>query len=220
MEMLGLMQSATMETTMESTMQTTMERRAMENYETESYEAERIQMEKKLHEKLLDFISLNAMAKSSGIVCFGSSTFAKINMLELAMDSGFNVPLYNRSIEDLTLEDAAEVLESAIVPLQPSKIFVNFGESDRVEDVQEFVARYEWLLLNIHRTCKNCRIYIVSVRSDKSFAEELNKSLLELSQSTGCRFVDINYGSVFGALKPFMRTFPIDFTDAMLYKAS
>lgn len=176
--------------------------------------------EKMMQEKLHEFIALNAMAKNAGIVCFGSSTFAKINMLELAMDCGFNVPLYNRSIEGLTLEDSAEVLQRVIIPLQPSKIFVNFGEEDSVEDVQEFVARYEWLLLNIHRTCKNCRIYIVSVRSDKSFASALNKSLSELSQSTGCRFVDISFGSVFASLKPFMRTFPIDFADAMLYKAS
>lgn len=176
--------------------------------------------EKKVQEKLHDFIALNAMAKNAGIVCFGSSTFAKMNMLELAMDCGLNVPLYNRSIEGLTLEDSAEVLERVIIPLQPSKIFVNFGEEDSVEDVQEFVARYEWLLLNIHRTCKNCRIYIVSVRSDKSFAGPLNKGLAELSKSTGCRFVDISFGSAFGSLRPYMRSFPIDFADAMLYKAS
>ncbi|MBQ1726204.1 MAG: hypothetical protein II558_05665 [Treponema sp.] len=176
--------------------------------------------ETKVQEKLHDFIALNAMAKNAGIVCFGSSTFAKMNMLELAMDCGLNVPLYNRSIEGLTLEDSAEVLERVIIPLQPSKIFVNFGEEDSVEDVQEFVARYEWLLLNIHRTCKNCRIYIVSVRSDKSFAGPLNKGLAELSKSTGCRFVDISFGSVFGSLRPYMRSFPIDFADAMLYKAS
>ncbi|MBO7612447.1 MAG: hypothetical protein J6S81_01325 [Treponema sp.] len=83
--------------------------------------------EKMMQEKLHEFIALNAMAKNAGIVCFGSSTFAKINMLELAMDCGFNVPLYNRSIEGLTLEDSAEVLQRVIIPLQPSKIFVNFG---------------------------------------------------------------------------------------------
>ena len=48
--------------------------------------------EKKVQEKLHDFIALNAMAKNAGIVCFGSSTFAKMNMLELAMDCGLNVP--------------------------------------------------------------------------------------------------------------------------------
>jgi len=170
-------------------------------------------------EKLVDFTALNAMAKKGGVVCFGSTTFASQNMLELAMDAGFNVPLYNRSIEGLTLEDAHEVLERAVVPLQPSKIFVNFGEEDPISDLDSYIARYEWLLLNIHRNCKNSRIYIVSVRSEDKNASKLNCRLADLAESTGCRFVDISFGSVFASLKPYMRKFPIDFADAMLYKA-
>ncbi len=172
------------------------------------------------------FITLNKIAKSSGIVCFGSNYFSQMNINELADDSVIDAPIYNRSIENLSVENANEAFDSCVYPLQPKKIFVNIGDADISKDnfdAKTFINKYEWLLLNIHRNCKNCRIFIVSIISDSSAVSGVNEALAKLSSDTGCTYIDVmaqTYGNtseikVFSILKPYIRLYPITFVEAM-----
>ncbi len=178
-----------------------------------------------LEGKIARFVEMNRISKKGEVVFFGSSYLADMNVAELAENNNMDVMIYNRSFQKLTLDDTDAVLTPCVYPLQPSKLFVNIGEEDLstfAHDKEAFVSKYEWMLLNIHRNCKNCSIYIVSINSQKNNVKEMNETLESISDETGCSFIEINTGlnhkteiSVFNKLKPYIRNFPISFTDAM-----
>ncbi|MDE6067372.1 MAG: hypothetical protein K2F89_00260 [Treponemataceae bacterium] len=184
----------------------------------------------KIEEKINRYETLNRISKQGGIVFFGSSYFAGMNVEELAADSGIGATVYNRSLEGLRIDAAGRFLQSCIHGLQPSRIFINIGECDlaaRGFEMQSFLNNFEWLLLSLHRKCGGCRIHIVSVVSDNKNASELNAQLKKLASNLGCTFIDVASVEhddlacirIFDMLKPYMRRFPVNFADAMLYQA-
>lgn len=186
---------------------------------------------KKMEERIKQYETLNQISRQGGIAFLGSSYFADMNMEELAADSGIGAPLYNRSLENLRIDEAKRVLTSCLGGLAPSRIFINIGESDLAShdfEMQEFLNRFEWLLLNLHRNYRGSRLYVVSVISKRKNAAELNEHLKSLSKNLGCTFIDVapvEHDSlacvqIFNRLKPYMRQFPVNFADAMQYQAS
>lgn len=175
---------------------------------------------------IVAFRQYNEFAKKNGVVLFGSTEFFKIPLNEFAQDFETDVPVYNRSIEGLRIEEVADVLDSCVFDLNPSKVFISFGEED-VEcadfDSKRFIDKYQWILYNIHNRCR-ARIYIVSVLSLHPAAALVNDSLMKLAGETGCEFVNaapaMKSGrpslNIFGAIRPFMRNRPISFCEAML----
>ena len=182
-------------------------------------------MNKSIEKKVNTYKLMNKVSRKGAVVCFGSTYFSTLDVGELAMDSRLSVPVYNRSFDSLSVADAAQVLDTAVYELQPSKVFVNIGDEDIDTagfNAEAFVNSYEWLLLHIHQNCRNCRIFITSVVSSRSAAAEVNSMLKKLAASTGCTFIDIDYPAehdsplqVFNMLKPYIRNFPLSFADAM-----
>ncbi|MDE5899695.1 MAG: hypothetical protein K2H09_10620 [Treponemataceae bacterium] len=184
----------------------------------------------KMEERIKQYETLNRISKQGGIVFFGSSYFAGMNVEELAADSGIGAPMYNRSLENLRIGGTERILHSCIEGLRPSRIFINIGESDLAAhdfDMQAFLNRFEWLLLSLHRNCTGCQLYIVSVVSSRRNAPELNARLKTLADTLGCTFIDVSSVEhdalacvrIFNMLKPYMRQFPVNFADAMHYQA-
>lgn len=181
----------------------------------------------KTDEKIKRFKDINMMAKKNSAVCFGSTFFADTEFQELAYDCGMDTPVYNRSVEDLTICDAQKVLTEAVYPMKPAKIFVSLGESDIESasfNADDFINKYEWMLLDIHRNCPASRIYIVSTICNDLMTREVNVKLEKLATSTGCDYInlaklevgdDFSERKIFSTLKPYMRTKPISFADAM-----
>lgn len=180
----------------------------------------------KTEEKIKRFKDINLMAKKNSAVCFGSTFFADTEFQELAYDSGMDTPVYNRSVEDLSISEAQKVLSEAVYPMKPAKIFVSIGESDiesATFNTDEFISKYEWMLLDIHRNCPSSRIYIVSTVCSDMHTREVNSKLENLAHSTGCDFINLNDSTkndfserkIFSTLKPYMRTKPISFAEAM-----
>ena len=67
-------------------------------------------MEKFAAEKKL-FHEINAAAQPGGIVLVGSGTVAHLPLTELAQDCMMETPVYNRSIDGLTVEAAGKMLD-------------------------------------------------------------------------------------------------------------
>lgn len=121
-----------------------------------------------------------------------------------------------------------EYISESAFELQPSKIFLNIGDEDIKSpsfDMESFINKYEWMLLNIHRSCNNCLIYITSIVSPSTLCEKVNKKLEELAKDTGCTFInfgnikkdELSHSKVFNILKHYIRNSPIGFADAMQY---
>lgn len=182
--------------------------------------------EKSIREKISDFKTLNEAGRSGGVVFFGSTYFSRMNINELANNDEMGGKIYDRSVQGLSLVDSFKLLESAVYELNPSKVFANFGEEECSAEnfnADEFVNKYEWLLLNLHRNCKNAKIYIVSVVSSEKNAADANARLGSLAKETGCGFINVTkeafenmgFEKVFNVLKPYVRVFPVSFAQAM-----
>ena len=168
---------------------------------------------------------LNSITEAGGVVLFGSNTFASLPIGELTQAFRITEPIYNRSIKDIRLSQIESYLKVCLYDLNPRKIFVNMGDMDILDEninIEEFIAKYEWLLYMIH-TKTQAEIYIVSVISENPAAGKINEQLKKLSAQTGCKYIDAVSAleskrptlRLFELLKVHMRNHPINFADAM-----
>ena len=178
-----------------------------------------------LEAELTRFNHLNSISEAHGAVFFGSDCFAELPVGELARDFNIDLPVYNRGISGLTVEDAANVLEDCVFSLEPHKVIVALGTEDLKDpafDIKEFINKYEWLLYSLNSRLK-CRIYITSVMSTSPMASDVNAALKNLAAACGCRYIDISRTSacdnpmlrMFDILRNNLRERPISFTEAM-----
>lgn len=175
---------------------------------------------------MIDFKQFNEVAKENGVVFFGSTYFESVPVNELAQDYDTQVPVYNRSVGGLTIDKVSDVLESCVLDLEPSKLFICLGDEDIKKDsfnLSDFIEKYQWMLYTLHNRC-NAKIYIVSVMSLDPKAAAVNERLKKLAVETGCVYVDTQAAlksakstlRLFSELRFFMRSHPITFHEAMM----
>ena len=152
---------------------------------------------------------LNSITEAGGVVLFGSNTFASLPVGELVQAFRITEPIYNRSIRNVRIDHIESYLKVCLYDLNPRKIFVNMGDIDILDervDVDNFIAKYEWLLYMIH-TKTQASIYIVPIVSDCQTAFEINQRLKTLAAQTGCKYVDVS--GVLEARRPTLRLFEL-----------
>ncbi|MGN1194417.1 MAG: SGNH/GDSL hydrolase family protein [Acutalibacteraceae bacterium] len=175
---------------------------------------------------MIDFKQFNEVAKENGVVFFGSTYFESVPVNELAQDFDTQVPVYNRSVSGLTIDKVSDVLESCVLELSPSKLFICLGDEDIKTDsfnLSDFIEKYQWMLYTLHNRC-SAKIYIISVMSLDSKAAATNERLKKLADETGCIYVDTQSAlksakstlRFFSVLRYFMRNHPITFNEAMM----
>lgn len=178
-----------------------------------------------ISEQLNEYSEQNITAEANGIVFFGSSRYSDIEMSERARDLDIAQPVYNRSIHGLTIDSSFGALNECVYDLNPAQILVGIGEDDMTKDgfnVSDFIEDYRWLLYELHRST-NSKIFIVSVVSPLSIADEVNAQLKLLAEDTGCTYMDITQIldvphpdiKLMELLRMFTRTHPITFYEAM-----
>ena len=75
------------------------------------------------------FKSLNKLAEAGGTVIFGGTSDINIPLCELKQAYGLNENYYNRSIENLSAQDASEVYRECISELKPETVFLHIGQA-------------------------------------------------------------------------------------------
>ena len=179
-----------------------------------------------MNSEIISYREMNDMSKPGGIVFFGSNTFADLPINELSEAYNLEEHVYNRSVCDKNIENAAKLLDTCVFDLNPSKVFINLGDADLSDNnliIDEFIAGYEWILYSIH-TNTRAEIYVVSVMSASPVADKINKRLEKLALESGNCYIDaasvINSGTpkrnLFDLLRLYMRNHPISFADAMM----
>ena len=175
---------------------------------------------------MIDFKQINEVAKENGVVFFGSTYFESVPVNELAQDFDTDLPVYNRSVGGLTIDKVSDVLESCVLDLEPSKLFICLGDEDIKSEcfsLSDFIEKYQWMLYTLHNRCK-AKIYIVSVMSLDPKASAVNERLKRLAAETGCIYVDTQAAlksakstlRFFSVLRFFMRKHPITFNEVMM----
>ncbi|MDD6564742.1 MAG: hypothetical protein PUF08_06645 [Clostridiales bacterium] len=178
--------------------------------------------------ELKEYTDLNRIAKSDSVVVFGSSFAKNIPVSELDISYDMDSYIYNRSITDLSVFDACDVIETCIYNIQPSKILIQLGETDLARGfkvIPEIVTEYNKVIRKIRDNAPNAEIVVLSVCSTdvEIYPEQLNKALSVMSSYLKCKFVDITASSnhespyirAFEILKPYIRKDNISFFDAM-----
>lgn len=171
------------------------------------------------------FMEMNNVSPKGGVVFFGSNHFADLHVGELAQSFNIGEAVCNRSVADISIDTAASMLDVCVLDLKPRKVFVNLGDADLETaglNIDEFIAKYEWMLYTIHTRTK-AEIYVVSLLSSTPEARKINARLKALASENGCDYIDITSAlnadradlRIFGMLKSHMRCHPIDFSEAM-----
>ena len=177
-----------------------------------------------IENELLCYSQLNSIAEPKSAVFFGADCFAALPVSEMKQDFCIDMPVYNRSIPGLLIDDSEKYLADCVYKLDPSRIFVNLGDADLRSasfDLHHFLSAYEWLLYTLHSHCRG-RIYVVSVVSDHPMVKDVNDGLRKLARSAGCDFIDITSAArcehsqirIFEQFRSYLHANPISFADA------
>jgi len=167
------------------------------------------------------FSKFNSIAPQRGEVFLGDDSFAELPIEEYFQTSGFSIPVFNRSIKNMTIDDACYYSDALLSGLDPQKIFLCFGAESREAgfDQSAFLKKYEWFLYSLNAKEK-AQLIIVAMAGETDL--ELRRSIESLADEYGCEFISIddnterlNADSVLMRFRPYMRNEPITFAEAM-----
>ena len=139
---------------------------------------------------------LNEIAEKNGIVIFGGSCDKDIPLGELRQSYNVEQKMYNRSICELSVNDAISVYDACVASLAPETVLLHLGMADIKlfsETPEKFDTAYRNLISHIRSFDKNTRIAIISLKNanDDSTISELNRHLKYLADSEKCEFGDL-----------------------------
>lgn len=142
---------------------------------------------------------LNKLAEQNGIVIFGGCKDRDIAMCELKQAFFPDAVFYNRSIDGISIENAAELYSLCVAPLMPDTVLLHIGAEDLQlcsDSPAEFEAKYRELIRQIRKNNKYCDIAIINFQNtDHSYdIEGLNKKLKYIADSEHCDYCDISAG--------------------------
>ena len=88
------------------------------------------QMKREQQQKVRNYKSLNKSAKKGQILFTGSSLMEQFPICELAQNLQLDKLVYNRGIGGTRTEDFLREIDTVLLDLAPSKVFINIGTND------------------------------------------------------------------------------------------
>lgn len=147
-------------------------------------------------QELKNYRMLNEIAEPDGIVIFGGNADRELPLCELKQAFSIEQGLYNRSLPELSVRDAADWYADCAAPLHPETVLLHLGEADRgwfAENSDEFDCLYRNLIAQIRKLNKKCRIAVLSLQSPSGDPVicEMNQHLSYIAESERCEYGDI-----------------------------
>ena len=169
--------------------------------------------------KVKNFKTLNAHAVKGGILFTGSSLMEQFPICEMAMSAGVKEPVYNRGIGGTTTDDFIREIDTVLLDLEPSKVFINIGTNDMTERVygdgwkDHLEANYDLILKTAKEKIPQAEIYCMAFypvnhhlpwstpeqsawfkeRTQENLAE-MNSRVKALAEKYGYHYIDVNDG--------------------------
>ena len=142
------------------------------------------------------YSALNELAEKGGTVILGGKEDKEIPLCELRQAFELDSKFYNRSFENISITNAAELYGECIAPIEPDTVLLHIGENDLdlfSENSDRFIELYRELVDKIRCYNKKCRIAIVSLKNYDGdiITAKLNEQLKYLADSERCEFADI-----------------------------
>lgn len=167
--------------------------------------------------KLHNFEIINDICLRGEILIFGASSMEDFPLYEFINKISFDHAVYNRSIRGMTVEDALEIADIAVIPLKPCKIFLALGEEDALD--RHTLHQYQELIEHLTQALPKAQIYALPVALNKEGCGQFNADLQQLCEKENVVFIDIyispeNYRESFKKLCSYFLSSPITMTDA------
>ena len=189
---------------------------------------ENLQYEK--NKKLENYRRLNRLAKKGAVLFTGSSLMEQFPICELLQSHGIEHTVYNRGIGGFTTAEFLEHMDTMLLDLAPSAVFLNIGTNDLNQSSDANDGWMETLLHNYSEILRRCReqlpdtslsimafypmnealpgapehlAHLFCARSNQKILQ-INEKLQDLASAHGCRYLDVNQGltNADGQLKP------------------
>lgn len=104
---------------------------------------------------------INALSLQDAIVIFGSDYMAGFPLYEFVNRCELECAVYNRSIADMTIAEALELVDDCVIALHPKKVFIAFGDREELDSV--FCERYTALVSHIRARLPDCKVYLIDL---------------------------------------------------------
>ena len=146
--------------------------------------------------EIQNYTKLNELAEQGGIVIFGDGKDKDIPTCELRQAFAVESKVYNRSFDNLSVNEAVSVYKKVVDPLEPETVLIHLGEADLSTlgvNLTEFDNKYLELIKVIKTQNKKCRIAVISLKNYDNVPQiaELNKHLKYIADSEKCEYSDI-----------------------------
>lgn len=170
-------------------------------------------------QKVRNFRTLNAMAEPGGILFTGSSLMEQFPVVEMAVSAGVKARVYNRGIGGTTTDDFLREIDTVLLDVAPSKVFINIGTNDMTDRVygdawkEHLEANYEKILqiakekipeaeiycmayypTNHHLPDQNEWTYAMLKDRTKENIAECSARVKALAEKYGYHYIDVNEG--------------------------
>ncbi len=145
---------------------------------------------------------INPKGKSSreekhAVILLGNGLDKKIPVMSLGKEFKFNFPIYNKSLEEGSLDQTNRYFEEELSALAPEGIILHLGEKDInlcMNNSELFDTSYMDLIQKIRASNKKCRIALVTLANpqDSKSVSIVNRHIKALAQANNCSFVNLD----------------------------
>ena len=176
-------------------------------------------MRKEQQDKVKNYRILNRCARKGATLFTGSSLMEQFPICELARSAGVEQIIYNRGIGGTTTDDFLREIDTVLLDLEPSKVFLNIGTNDMTDRVygegwmDHLESNYDKILSIARERLPDAEIYCMAYyptnlhlpgqdewawgmlkdRTKENIAK-CNSRVKALAEKHGCRYIDVNQG--------------------------
>ena len=142
-------------------------------------------------EKIRRFEEMNKEVVPGQIVCAGSSLMEMFPVEELVREKQIHMTIYNRGVGGFITDELLENIDTCILNLKPSKLFINIGTNDlkaALPDVKLYLMAY--YPINYDAATEEMKPCLL-VRTNQKIAEA-NAAVKKLAEKHHAKYIDIN----------------------------
>lgn len=123
------------------------------------------------------YAELNKTSKKGQIIFAGSSTTEIFPIEKMQQSLKLNHQIYNRGVRATTTEYLLKNIDTLILNLEPSKIFLQIGSNDIGFNVPEakFLSNYQKIIEKIKNTLPDTQVYLLAyypINTKDDFGQE------------------------------------------------
>ena len=163
-------------------------------------------------EKVQRYRKLNESCLKEQIVFAGSSLMEMFPIEKFVKEDHLGLTVYNRGIGGYVTQELLDNIDTCILDLKPSRLFINIGTNDLSNadiSIEEIMVQYEKLLDQVLAEIPDCRITLMAYSpvNYEAAIEEMkpvleirnnekitlaNQAVCDLARRKGLRFIDVN----------------------------